>query len=262
MTTLNIEITDPAITQLGVEATLDFYSTLAFDEIEQKSMRAFVTGIDSPFLNVVIDSRVNPHTSLAKFDFFRNYFQYHSLPWSWFAISPGSNNSLHKYGFELVETTPTMYLSLANTIAEFKLDDFMVEEVGSNDDLINWILPLQEAFSSDDNCVGYRILNAKLLNQNEKNLKYFVGRYQGNIVSSVSLFFHHDTVMIHNLATKTAFLKRGFGTALSVYLLQYAKQHDYKHCFLESSADSFGIYQKLGFKICYITSIYQRKETS
>ncbi len=257
MTAFSVEITDPLLIERGVAATLDFYATLAFDELQQKAMHAFITGIESPYLNVIFDLRKNPHTSAAQVEFFRNYFQFHSIPWSWFALSAGSHDSLHRHGLMLVDQSPAMYLGLTNTISQPELADFIVEEASPDDNLKNWIEPIQEAFPSEDNCEGYRVLNAKLLNQGEKKLKHFVARYQGEVVSAATLFFHDDAVMIHNLATKTAFLKRGFGTAFSAYLLQYAKQRQYQHCFLDSSVDGFTIYKKLGFKVCYTTSIYQ-----
>jgi ribosomal protein S18 acetylase RimI-like enzyme len=258
MADLSVEITDLVIVQKGIDATIEFYATLASDTLKQTEIQAFVTGSDSPFLNVILDARKNPNVSLDQFEFVRNYFSFHAVPWSWFAISAGQNDALQQYGLSLVDRSPAMYFDLTKPISENSFDGFFVDEADENNDLKDWIIPIRDGFPSDDNGEGYRQLNAKLLNQGERKLKHFIARYHGNIVSAATLFIYHDSVMIHNLATKKSYLRRGFATQLSSYLLLYAKKQGYKHCFLDSSVDGFGVYKNLGFKICYFTFIYQR----
>lgn len=62
--------------------------------------------------------------------------------------------------------------------------------------------------------------------------------------------------MIHNLATKKAFTKRGIGTALSLHMMERAIQLGFKHCFLDSSEDAFNIYKNIGFKVYSTTTVY------
>lgn len=65
MKKIKIDIHDQAITQRGVRAIHDFYHTLAVDERKYTQAIAFATGIDSPFLNVIFDSRPDRMDSKA-----------------------------------------------------------------------------------------------------------------------------------------------------------------------------------------------------
>ena len=63
--------------------------------------------------------------------------------------------------------------------------------------------------------------------------------------------------MLHNLATKKEFLKKGFGTLLTRYMMLQAKKLGYQHCFLEASEGAFNLYKRIGFKIYSVNSSYQ-----
>jgi len=67
--------------------------------------------------------------------------------------------------------------------------------------------------------------------------------------------------MLHNLATKIAYTKRGFGTALTLHMMQCAKEMGIQHFFLDSSADGVSIYQKIGFKVYSTTIVYSMEHT-
>ena len=62
--------------------------------------------------------------------------------------------------------------------------------------------------------------------------------------------------MLHNLATKTAYTKRGFGAALTLHMMQYAKEMGIQHFFLDSSVDGVSIYKKIGFRVYSTTVVY------
>lgn len=46
------------ITQKGISSIIDFYDILSIDKYETDEAQAFVTGIDSPFLNALFDCRL------------------------------------------------------------------------------------------------------------------------------------------------------------------------------------------------------------
>lgn len=62
--------------------------------------------------------------------------------------------------------------------------------------------------------------------------------------------------MIHNVATKTDFKKRGLGTTLTLHMMRIAKDMGFKHCCLDSSEEAFSLYNKIGFKVYCTTLIY------
>ena len=79
-------------------------------------------------------------------------------------------------------------------------------------------------------------------------------------MSAGTLFIHDDSVMIHNIATKPTYRKRGFGAAITLYAMQEAKRLGKKHCFLDSSPKGLGVYQGLGFKTYCHYQLYGKPE--
>src|SRR3990167_7243974 len=95
---------------------------------------------------------------------------------------------------------------------------------------------------------SYRKLNADILHNGEGKLRHFVAVYKGQIAGASTLFISSEAVMLHNLATKSAFQKCGIGTSLTLHMMAEAKNLGYEHCFLDASTDAFNLYKKIGFK--------------
>ena len=117
---------------------------------------------------------------------------------------------------------------------------------------------MQEGFPSEDNCEIYRKLNAELLSNGEKKFRHFTAYCENEAAVSGTLFLSDKSVMLHNLAAKNKFRKRGIGTALTVYMMSEAKKLGYKHCFLDSSEEGFRLYKDIGFKVYCMTSVYEK----
>ena len=254
----NIELNDQSITQIGVEAIIDFYNTMAIDKLQLSGLNAFVTGADSPSLNVVIDTRKNEGFSSEIINAMTDFFNNHQVTWSWFITAVAVADDMEKCGFEFLYQSPGMYFDLSNKLQVID-DNLIIKE--ANDDLREWIEPLLEGFpseSGEDDDV-YRKLNARLLLNGEKKLRHFTVYFNNEPACSGTLFLSDNSVMLHNLATKNKFRKRGFGAALTLYMMSEAKKLGYKHCFLDSSDEGFSLYSKLGFKVYCVTSVYKRK---
>lgn len=149
-----------------------------------------------------------------------------------------------------------MYFDLSNKFSNIKNEFITIHEVNKNDDLKEWIQPQNEGFQIKEGDDHYRKLNADILKKDSNKFRHFVAYYQNNVASAGTLFLSKDAVMIHNLATKTNFTKRGIGTALTLHMMRQAKQLGFKHCFLDSSEDSFNLYKKIGFKTYSTTTVY------
>lgn len=54
MKKINIELLDEHLVKKGVKSIIDFYKTLSIDHREFSESIAFVTGVNSPFLNVFL----------------------------------------------------------------------------------------------------------------------------------------------------------------------------------------------------------------
>jgi ribosomal-protein-alanine N-acetyltransferase len=252
-----IELKNPEITEIGVEAIIDFYRTMAIDQLQLPGLNAFVTGADSASLNVVIDTRKNGEFSSEIITLMTDFFKKHQVPWGWFITAKASADDIDKHGFNLLYETPGMYFDLSNVLPKIE-NGIDIKE--ACDDLMEWIEPLLEGFPSEsgENDDVYRKLNAELLLKGEKKLRHFTIYSNNEAACSGTLFLSDDSVMLHNLATKNKFRNRGLGAALTLYMIYEAKKLGYKHCFLDSSEEGFNLYHRLGFKIYCTTSVYSK----
>jgi len=259
MSKITIELNEPAITQIGIEAVTDFYKTIAVDKLQLPGIIAVVTGVNSQFLNVVIDTNRDANTSPEAIKTMIDFFAKYNVPWSWFVAMSATNNSLVEQGFSLLEKVPGLYFDLSSQLPEIHMEHISVQEVGSNDDLSQWIKPLNEGFPTtdgyNDNDV-YRKLNADLLHRGEGKLCHFIAYYKNELAGAATLFIGDNSVMLHNLAVMSKFQRHGIGTALALRRMAIAKQLKFKHCFLDASEDGFELYKNLGFKVHYLTKVY------
>ncbi len=250
-----IEVKDQEITKIGIESIIDFYRTMAIDQLHFPGLDVFATGIDSSSLNVVLDAKedneYNTNTVAIIADFFKN----HHVPWGWFITAFSGNRNLEKNGFTLAYETPGMYFNLS---AELPAIHSTIEIREACDDLKDWMEAEREGFPSSDNCEAWRKLNAGLLHKGKKTLRHFTAYFNGEAVSCGTLFLSSHSVMLHNLSTKNKFRNQGIGSALTVYMMNEAKKTGYKHCFLDSSDEGFNLYSRLGFKVYCVTSMYER----
>lgn len=260
MSKFKIDINDPVITKKGIEATIGFYQTMAIDKLTLPGLSVFVTGIDSPFLNVVIDTRENTENTSVIIIAIENFFKKYDFPWSWFITPAVKAVNLEPFGYSLVEEVPGMYFNLENPLPKMTTDYIDIKELNKNDNLTDWIKPIHEGFGGKDNCEGFRQLNADLLKKGDIKLRHFIAYYKNQLAASGTLLLDTDAVMLHNLATKTAFRKLGIGSALTRFMMKEAQRLGFKHCFLDSSEDGFDLYKKLGFLTYCSTLVYSKSK--
>lgn len=240
-----IELNNPAITQLGIESIIDFYKTISVDQLYLPDLNLFVSEIDSPIFNVVLDTcsinNLEPNTIAKVTDFFKRP----DRPWTWFKTAISNTSNLDELGFQLDYESRSMYFDLDDKLSEITTD----LKIAEADDLREWIKPIQESFPSSDNCQAYLKMNTRLFHEGKGKFKHFLGYQHCEVACSGTLFLSTNSVMLHNLATKPKFRNRGLGSALTLYLMQEAKSMGYRHCFLDSSEEGFNLYRRLGFKI-------------
>ena len=253
-----IELKNPDIVQLGVEAIVDFYRTMAIDQLPFSGMSAFATGVDSSSLNVLLDYKDQDEFKNEDIAAIQNFFKTYQVPWGWFKTAVSKTTHIESHGFHLSYEMPGMYFDLSKKLPDFAIDVQISEMHG---DLKKWIEPLQEGFPSSDNCEGYRKLNAKLLLEGEKKLRHFTAFRENEAASSGTLFISDRSVMLHNLATKNKFRQCGMGSALTLYMMNEAKKAGYTHCYLDSSDEGFNLYKRLGWQVYCSTSVYELSAT-
>ncbi len=254
MSKMTIEISDHLITPQGIAAILEFYRTIAIDELQFPGLNVFATGVNSSSLNVVIDTRKDEAVSAETVNVIDSFFRKHKVPWDWCitATAIDEDIDIKKLGFNLLYQAPAMYLDLSNVL---EIHTVNIKE--ANDDLHEWIGPVQEGFPSADKGEGYRKLNVALQRIDEKKLRHFTAYYNNEVAASATLFLSDAAVMLHNLATKHKFKNRGIGTLLTLHMMSEAKKAGYQHCFLDASEEGFNLYTRLGFKIYAMTNAYK-----
>ncbi|OGT42177.1 MAG: hypothetical protein A3F42_02660 [Gammaproteobacteria bacterium RIFCSPHIGHO2_12_FULL_37_34] len=82
-----VELQDQEITEMGVEAIIDFYRTMAVDQLQISGLNVFATGADSSSLNVVIDTRKNGEFSSEIINPIAGFFKKHQVSWGWFVTA-------------------------------------------------------------------------------------------------------------------------------------------------------------------------------
>lgn len=256
----SLEINDETLTQRGVNAILDFYHTMAIAEKNTLGARMFVTGAKSPFLNVLFDIRQDRTKSDELIKLADSFFASQDvLSWGWFIIPASHDNDLLQSGFELIEEAPAMYFDLANPLPLIDSDSITIKEAKNIDTLQDWDQIINDGFQAEEGDNSFFKLNADLLNEGEKKLKHFIGYYKNEAATAGTLFLSDEkTIMIHNVATKTNFKKKGLGTALTLYMMEIAKKAEFQHCYLDSSEEAFNLYKRLGFKVYATTLIYKK----
>ncbi|MDR3477217.1 MAG: GNAT family N-acetyltransferase [Gammaproteobacteria bacterium] len=253
---MSVELCDDKITQIGIQSIVDFYQTLAKDKRQFSEGEAFFTGIKSPFLNVYFDLRQDRKDSALLVETVNQFFSQQQVPWTWFVMPASKNHDLTRHGLSFLEEAPALYFDLSNPLPDFESDFIRIEEVDGLSDLKEWIQPVNEGFQIKANDEDYRILNAHVMKKDNKKIRHFIAYYKDKIAAAGTLFVSKESVMLHNLATKTKFKKLGLGTALTLRMMKEAKAMTFQHCFLDSSDEAFNLYKRIGFKVYCTTSIY------
>lgn len=255
-----VQYSNEAITRLGLETTISFYQAMSAHQLQCEGIVAVVADLIDPILNLVVSAEISENEIEEKTrDVFRFYQQY-GVEWFW-QIGPLSqplvlSRYLLKQGLVLLADCPSMYLDLTGALPGQDLRDFEIHEVPAHDELLEWVKPVREAFASSDKAEGFRRLNARIPHGQGKVFHHYVGYYQGRPVCAGTLFVVDKATMVHNIATRPNFRKRGFGKAMTLHTLHEAKRLGAVHCFLDASLHGMNIYRQVGFQIYSYNQLY------
>jgi len=246
--------------QQNIAVQLEFWKTMAVASQEIAGATVVTTHLADPFLNLVVNTQFKDENFAPHLEKVIDFFAIHKVPWTWWLnplTSPAKlGDTLGRYGLKLIEEVPSFYLDLNKTLPLELPPDLSIKKLSGDDLLNDWIQAINEGFPSEDNAEGFRKLNYHLPHGANAALQHYVAYLNQQAVASITLFKGTQAVMIHNVATKVAFRKRGFATALLIYILQEAKNVGFQHCFLDSSMHGKDLYQKVGFVKCSEQSVY------
>lgn len=258
-----IEIEDKAIIEQGVRATIRFYEAMSTHHLSCPGVVAVVANLIDPLLNLVVNAALSEEEVEEKIEAVFKFYQAYQVEWFW-QVGPLSQpktlpQQLILNGLSLVEVYPALYFDLRQALPIFATPELVIKEVMSHDLLQEWVKPIREAFPSSDKAEGYRQLNATLAHGPGTAFRHYVGYHLDHAVCAGTLFVTEEAVMIHNIATRPNFRKRGFGTAMTLYAMQMAKDLERPHCFLDSSPKGMGMYQRIGFKVYAYNQLFGAK---
>ena len=169
-----LEIENSDITNIGIKSIIDFYKSMSIDNLQNVGTFAFVTGVPSPFLNVVIDIRHNRYNSNELLNTFNDFFDKYNMSWVWF-INPASyENDLEALGFKFIEEAPAMYFDLSQQLYNHVTQDIKIQELYRGDDLKTWIDPIKEAYEAPEEDDSFRKLNFEILQKGSTQFKHFI----------------------------------------------------------------------------------------
>ena len=122
-----VDINDASITQIGVEAIIDFYRTMAVESYQLPGLDAFVTGVDSSSLNVVLDTRPSGEFNFEIIEKMDQFFKKYNVPWGWFITAFAKSDDIEQHGFKLFYETPGMYFDLSRSIQDIDMTMFHIK---------------------------------------------------------------------------------------------------------------------------------------
>lgn len=260
---IKVEVQDPEIIRLGINSGVKFCSLMAVEKLDCEGVVAITTRRPDPVLNLVVHSEIEEKDADEKIKKVIEFYRQYRVAWTW-VVDPLTRpttlpNYLEDNGFAYLEQYPSLYFDLTKPLPQKPLGKLEIREAAPDDPLLEWAQPISIGFPSGDKGVGFREINANLPHGKGTPLRQLMAYYRNQIASAGTLYIGDDAVMIHNIATKTAYRKQGFGTALTLYAMQEAKRLGFKHCFLDSTTLGFNLYRNLGFKVYALSKVYALK---
>jgi len=152
---------------------------------------------------------------------------------------------LQEHGLRPIDSWPGMAVDLEkinSSIDDIKL--FKIKIVDNKKDLFDWFtLVSKELFPKKK-----LDLNIFMNVLNESSIKFFIGYYKDEPVSTAMNFYSSGVVGTYMISTSLNHRSKGLGTAITAAALSIAKKDGYGIGILQSTQSGFGVYTRLGFK--------------
>lgn len=233
---------------------------------DDAALRWFVGGAPDEAFNGVIRARLDPEQVDGAVERMLDEFRRRQLPARW-QIGPTTRpvtlgSALLAHGFEHDEDEPGMalHLSAMNDDVAFPTD-LTIEPVLDNVGLRQWIEAWGCGAPESGRQTWFDVYSTLGL-ESEQPWRYFLGRWIGEPVATVKLFYSAGIVCVHHVVTIHPMRRRGIGTAMVVHALREARDRGYRVAVLTSSADGFNAYERIGFRTyCTVQRYRWRPET-
>jgi ribosomal protein S18 acetylase RimI-like enzyme len=182
------------------------------------------------------------------------HFASRQLPLMW-SVGPFSRPSalgshLESHGLRCVEESPGMALDLKVLNEDIPFpSELTIERVSNAEVLSEFVEVMRVGFEMPEFTVEglFEMFSAVGLTE-ESPWRNYVGRLDGEVVTTASLAVVAGVAGIYNVATLPKARRRGFGAAMTLAGLGEARELGYRIGILQSSAEGLSVYRRLGFK--------------
>ncbi|PHM68254.1 GNAT family N-acetyltransferase [Xenorhabdus kozodoii] len=229
-----------------------FFSSISLmSQHISESVRAYVTGVETPALNFLLVIDVNEQTpgDLQRGIWLLEEKTY--VPFMIVTVEPDSQilAVAQQAGFVLDadSITTAMQLDLVNW--QMSDESAMEYDIRCVDHcLADWAIPTESAFETNDVISGqYQKCHQTALDAG-KNLQHYALYVDGRPVCSLTLSRSNNLLRLDEISTVVEKQRRGYAFALLNHVLNEAKQEGATACYLDASRDGDHLYRRIGFK--------------
>jgi len=240
-------------------ACIDGWRDFSQGELEDDgNVTRFASGTALPFMNIAMARAPldNPMTQIAET---ARFFASRNLPFLWWDL-PSSRSamltaSLLEQGFILVQTTPGMAADLTVVPPLPELPELTISRVSDETAMRRWA---EVAFLGNEIAAEAHGELVAFIMQYYRcpAMRLYLAHHDGTPVAGGMLVEDGGVAGIYWVATIPEARRRGFGAALTHYLMCEGHAHGCDIAVLAASAMGKPVYARLGFAECCAVDMY------
>ena len=246
----------------NIIGTHQFYCKSTGRELYNKNgVMAWVTGINHKYLNTVIASQIEFDEAITEVT---KFFADKKLPFVWtvtpLCLPADLETRLVSKDFSLIAAHHVLSYDLTASLPIYdkRLD---IKEAENDTMLDDWGMPLNDGFgSTPENSVGYINMTKCTPYGADQSFHHYVLYHNDKPVSCATLSVSEYGARIDNVATRTDYLRRGFGRAITLFAMEKAKELDHQMICLEASDEGLRLYLGIGFVEAYKNKVYAQRQ--
>jgi GNAT superfamily N-acetyltransferase len=223
----------------------------------------FITGVPDSAFNSIMYARLTPDQIAPAVLELQTLRSTHTVPMNWL-VGPDSRPTdlgLHLVtcGLQHFIDLPWMTVKLDRLHSDrLPPANLTIEVVESDPVWAEWIIAEQRGYEVDST-LGSSLTTLRTgMGASSHHLRFYhyLGRLDGHPVATASLLLSEGIAGIYDVTTVPSARKRGVGTAMMLHILHMAQQQGYHHAWLQPSEMAYPFYERLGFQVCGVCSIY------
>ncbi len=232
--------------QKMIEILSNYYTTLGnipyFALLRTDNLTACKSPSQHDAFNYVISNSDVPYAEIKQvLDFFDD------MPFSWQCPDTASTllQELLANGAKQEPLVPGMHMPLKQLECP-NLPNITISKVKSSEECQLWINTAKEAFEFKGPYFNHFVEG--IYENTSTDMQFFIAYLNQKPVGVSFIYYDLPDVSIYYVATKKEARKRGIGKLLTTYPLSIAQENGATNAYLESTAHSHSLYQKIGFK--------------